>query len=123
MKRNPMTDEEINTLARQIYRGEVFTSYNKGVTQHLLPIIFMPLMFLNEEARQDMVDGDVDMLYAPMSAQGPRAINGMPQFFECSWCNKEDTKKVFDKVEAIGEAVEGVTKEESNGEKTTKNSL
>ncbi len=57
-----------------------------------------------------MIDGEVDMLYASMGSAGPMACNGMPQFFEFGWCNKEDTRKVLDKVEVIRKAVEEATK-------------
>lgn len=101
-----MTEGEIRNLAKEIYRGEVFTSYNSGVTQSLLPKIFMPLVFLTQEARQKMIDGDVDMLYAPMRKAGPTAVNGMPQFFEFQWCSKDDTSRVLEMVEKIRMAVE-----------------
>jgi hypothetical protein len=78
----PMTDDEIADLAKKIYRGEVFTSYNAGMTQNLLPRVFLPLMFLKKEKRQELIDSEIDMVYAPMDKAGPLAVNGMPQFFE-----------------------------------------
>lgn len=110
MPREPMTDDEIADLAKRIYRGEVFTSYNKGMTQRMLPMTFMPLNFLSEEAKKDMIDGEIDMLYAPMNQAGPMSCNGMPVFFEFGWCSKGDTIKVLEKVDAIRKAVEEATK-------------
>lgn len=104
-----MTDEEIKNLARQIYRGEVFTSYNKGVDESNLPMIFMPLALLDEKSRQKLIDGGADMLYAPMSGKVPMSIDGMPVFMEFKWCNKEDTAKVLEKLFAIEKVVEEVT--------------
>ena len=103
-----MTDEEIVDLAKKMYRGDVFTSYNDGMTQDLIPLVFLPLVMLDEEAKKELIDGDIDMIYAPMRKAGPRAINGMPQFFEFSWCNRSDTKKVFKKLDEITKAVDGV---------------
>ena len=48
------------------------------------------------------------MIYAPMRKAGPRAINGMPQFFEFSWCNRNDTTKVLEKLKKIMKAVDEV---------------
>lgn len=105
----PMTDEEISDLAKKIYRGEIFTSYNEGMTANLLPLVFMPLVFMSEEYKNKMIDGNVDMLYAPMGTAGPTCVNGFPVFFEFNWCSREETDKVFEKVEAIKNAVEEVT--------------
>lgn len=109
MSKEPMTDKQIKDLAKRIYKGEVFTSYTKGMTTHLLPMVFMPLVFLSDETKQEMIDNEADMLYAPLSAAGPRSINGMPQFYEFNWCSKTDTEKVFEKLEAIREAVKEAT--------------
>jgi hypothetical protein len=105
---NPrLTEDEVKELARQIYKGEIFTSWQVG--QHdlaLLPSIFMPLGLMDRSTKLKFLRDAPEMLYAPMSAAGPRGINGYPMFFEMSFVNKVDADRVWDEYQSVKQSLE-----------------
>lgn len=97
-----LTDEEIKDLARKMYRGEVFTSWQIAPQDMgLLGSIFMPLALMDRSQKLKFTRDKPEMLYAPMSAAGPRAINGYPMFFELSFVNKADADRVWAEYQSI----------------------
>jgi hypothetical protein len=100
----PMTDEEVNDLAKQVYRNEVFTSWmHMRAHEHdtLVPMVFMPLMFIDEITRKHMVRDQLFCYYENWREAGPRGINGMPIFMSMQSCTPDDAKRVADKVKEI----------------------
>jgi len=104
-----MTYGEINALAEEIYRGEVFTSNQiRTGDLNMLPVIFIPLVFAGPTFIEDMRKDKMGMIYEHFSEAGPRAINGYPSFFSLHIISQEDTNKVWEKYELIKKAVSGV---------------
>lgn len=96
------TPEQIDELAKRIYRGEVFTS-DQLKNPGLLGMVFLPLAFMGEEAKAKMAEEKPAMFWAPMSAAFPRSINGYPMFGEVHLVNEEDRQKVWARVKEIEE--------------------
>lgn len=106
-----MTDDEINALAVEIYRGSVFTSNQiRKEDMGMLPVIFIPIALFGQKLIEDMRKEDMGMIYEHISEAGPGSINGYPTFFSLHIVSKEETKKVWEKYEQIKKAVEGVIK-------------
>lgn len=100
------TTEEINQLAIDIYRGLVFTSAHIANDPDTIARVFSPLMMMDSNSMNHLVDSDPGLLYEYIDKAGPRSINGNPQFFSFSMINRDDTKRVFDAIDRIKKAVE-----------------
>lgn len=110
------TDEEINDLAKQGYRGEVFFSWHiREHDMHLLPSIFMVINFLDEVTRKEMQRDNIRHFYGNMSEAAPRAINGYPSFFSMGMLNQEDAQKIHNRIMEIMELLGDFKSEEPNG--------
>ena len=59
-----------------------------------LPVVFLPLAFMDEKQRQKLVDENVIHFYEYVDQAGPRSINGMPSFFSARNINQEEWEKV-----------------------------
>ncbi len=101
-----LTDDEVNTLAEEIYRGRVFTSgHIRQEDQMMLPSIFIPLIFAGEKLKEVLLKDAPGMIYEHLSEAGPRSINGYPVFFSMHIISHEDAKTVLEKVKRIKESV------------------
>jgi len=110
------TDEEINTLAKQGYRGEVFFSWQISEHDlHLLPSIFMVIGFLDDVTRKEMIRDEIRHFYGNMSESSPMAINGYPCFFGMGMLNKEDAERVHARIMEIMELLGDFKPEKSDG--------
>lgn len=109
------TDEELKTLAMDILQGRVFTSSQvpEGYAD-LLPQIFMPLMFMEEEQREAFLKEEPYLLYAPMKEAFPTGVNGFPMFGSMAYLTKEDTIKVDKYIQAYNEAIAAVEIEDED---------
>lgn len=58
--------------------------------------VFMPLIFLDEEQRKNLVDQKYVFAYEYYSEAGPRSINGMPIFTSVRFLNEEDYDTMWD---------------------------
>lgn len=106
-----LTDDEINTLAEETYRGSVFTSdHLRPQDLEMLPSIFMPLIFADEKLREELLKDAPAMIYEHLSEAGHLSINGYPMFVSFHMVSQEDAKKVWEKVEQIKKAVSEVIK-------------
>jgi hypothetical protein len=104
-----ITDERLNflrDLADRIYKGEVYCSWwiRKG-DEHMLPSIFMPLMFMEEKDRKDLMEQQVSFFYANMNSSAPRSVNGYPIFYEVGYLNKNEHEVLYDIYTRITAAV------------------
>jgi hypothetical protein len=110
------TDEEVNELAKQGYRGEVFFSWQ--VREHdtnLIGSIFMPIMFLDDVTRKEWIRDEVCHFYGLMKDASPRGVNGYPMFFGMGILNKEDAVRIDKRIREIMELLGDFKPEESNG--------
>lgn len=104
------TDEEITNLARQLYRNEIFCSFQlpKDQLASLLPMVFMPIFFLDKETiKQWQADG-IQHFYADMKYAGPRSINGYPIFTVMQGLNKEDGERLCTQYLKIEQAIDNI---------------
>lgn len=110
-----MTDDEINSLAEDIYRDRVFTSNHvRPGDLNMLPVIFVPLVFADKKFIEMMQKDAPGMIYEHFSEAGPRSVNGYPTFFSFHIVSQEDAKKVWEKVEQIKKAVGEVIKHDNS---------
>jgi len=95
------TDQEIAQLAMDIVDEKVFGSWDlKGAEfSSILPLIFMPLMFIEEDTKEQVLKADTAHLYEYFSEASPRSVNGYPIFFSFRMLSKENSNQVFEKVE------------------------
>jgi hypothetical protein len=93
-----LTDLEVADMARKIYRNEIFTSWMIHQSDEgLITGIFMPLMFIDEVTRREMIRDKIAHFYADMGEAGPRTINGYPIFMSMGMLNGPDAKRIHDK--------------------------
>lgn len=111
------TDDELKKIAEDIFAGRVFTDRHIKLEDQkaLLHTIFLPLVFMSDKGTKEMKDANVAVLYEYLDKAGPRMINGYPCFFSMSFLNEAEAKKVFDLVEKIKAAVEGVSSGDTGG--------
>ena len=111
-----LTDErktELKQFAKDLHAGRIFWSLSlKEQDFSLLGSIFMPLLLVDEETRDDMQakfeTGEYHVVYAKMSDAGPRAINGYPMFMSCAFLSKDEAEQVIEYVQAIVAALDAI---------------
>ena len=103
------SDEQIKDLALQLYKNEIFTSLQvPDNSTHLLPSIFMPLIFMDDLTKKVLLLNEAHCFYAEMKDAGPRSINGYPMFFSMLYLNRTDADRLIKKYNAIKEAMDNV---------------
>lgn len=110
------TDEEVNDLAKQGYRGEAFFSWQ--VREHdvnLIGSIFMPIMFLDDITRKEWLRDEVCHFYGLMKDAARCGVNGYPMFFGMGILNKEDAQRINKRIIEIMELLGDYKPEENNG--------
>lgn len=102
-----MDDKELMELAEQVYRGEVFTSWQipDNQLEKMLPLIFMPMIFANKQTLKKM---NPYVFYAYMKDAAPRTINGFPMFLSMAYLEEGEGKKLWDYLQKIRKAMETV---------------
>jgi hypothetical protein len=100
------TDEFLKQLAMDTADGKVFTNAHIPDAQQsqMLPMVFMPLVFLDEKGQQEIKDMKITLLFEYLDKAGPRAINGLPNFFSVQMLNDVDSVKFwdyFDEIKAV----------------------
>lgn len=103
------TNEELTELARQLYRGEIFTSTQvRKEDLSSISMIFLPLAFAADVLRETIANQKPEVVYAKMNDALPRGINGYPMFTSCAFFNKAEWDFVYDKFLAIKKAMESI---------------
>ncbi len=101
-----LTKSEINKVAREIIQNEIFTSdYLAENDLHLLPHIFMPILF-GALDKEDI--NNIGMFYAYYTDAFPMGVSGYHIFHKFRIVNKEDTKKIWAKVQKMRNAIKRV---------------
>ena len=82
---------DAKAFAKRIYRREVFLS-DMVRPEHasLLGAVFMPLVFLDEDSREDLRERDVTCIYGDMKDAGSNSINGYPIFSAIGTLTREE---------------------------------
>lgn len=97
---------DLKQLSKDITSNLVFTSFMINPhDNHLLGSIFMPLSFLDEQQRKEMVDRNVYVIYEYYSESLPRSINGYPTFASFRSLSKDESMVVSDYCKKIQEAL------------------
>lgn len=94
------TDDEIAELAKRVYRHLTFVSWMMDNPQDL-PMVFMPILFLDEATRRQMIDDEIHFFYEDYDKAGPTSVNGMPCFTSFRTLSREDGYRLLDKVRQI----------------------
>lgn len=98
----PLAEEKISEIAKGIVANEVFISWQISERdQHMLGMIFMPLMFMDELTTKQMQNNKITHLWAKMNTAGPRGINGYPIFSGMGMLNQDDARRIHEKVVKI----------------------
>lgn len=104
-----MTPDEVKQLATDTFKEKVFYSTMvREIEDHLITSIFMPVVFMNKEQIEQLVEDKVAAFYEYMSEAGPRSINGYPMFTSMKTITVEDLAKVQEIVEKLTEATNAV---------------
>jgi hypothetical protein len=103
-KHRPMTDDEIKTLAEDMYKGLVFTDRQLSTADEL-PMVFIPLALAGKELIEELQKIPPGMIYEYIEEAGPMGVNGMPMFTSFKVASVEDTRKIFEHYHKIKEAV------------------
>lgn len=102
------TEKEISRIALGIYKGDIFTSAQiRKNDDGLLCQIFMPLLFLSEDGKNEMKDHNAVLFYADVSEALPTSINGYPIFMSMFYLNNEDNDRLWKKYDSIKNAIDG----------------
>lgn len=113
----PISDKKVQEIALGIMNNRYFTSRHIHSSDlHLLSSIFMPLMFMSQEAINKMEEENISLIFEDLSAAGPRGINGYPIFFSMQTLNGNDSKRVFEVYTRLTKAVEETLNSSSNEE-------
>lgn len=97
-----LTDDEVNQLAKRLYRNEIFPSWwIREHDAHLITSIFMPLVFVDEITRKQWVADGIAHFYGEYGNGPNMGVNGYPIFFSFGILNNEDAKRVNDKYNEI----------------------
>lgn len=94
--RTPLTPAQLKDIALGISRNEIFSSMQISPNDtHLLPNIFMPLMFMDDLQLKQLQADKIEHFYAPMSGAGPRSLNGYPLFMSVSMLTLDEAKEII----------------------------
>ena len=109
-KRTPRTDDELKQIAKDIVGGLVFTDRHipPDDRKAMLPMVFMPLMFADEKAIEQMKKDKIATLYEYYSKAGSRGINGYPIFASMYMLDDDEAKKVWEYHDKMQEALEKI---------------
>lgn len=101
----PLTDAQVDTLAKEFYRNEIFFSFQIPENQRgsMIMSVFMVLIFLDDIARKQMVENEIDVFYEYYKEAGPTSVNGYPTFFSCRMMTRSDANKVIARYKEIRE--------------------
>lgn len=86
--------ESLNELAQDIYDGKVFTDKHLR-TPHDLEMVFIPLAFLPEHQKKELIENPPGLIYEYFQKSNTRSVNGFPCFYTVHFLNKFQTQEVF----------------------------
>jgi hypothetical protein len=103
----PKSDVEIATIAKGIYQGTHFSSIqiDPSESPSILKMVFMPLVFMDKDQLQELVDDRVCHFYGEIEP-GNRGVNGYPCMFNMGTLTLDDATKLYNKVNEIHKAVD-----------------
>lgn len=104
------TRNELKQLAKDIHAGSVFTDRNvrPGDQERMLSMIFMPLIFLDEETIEKWKEDPPGMFYEYIEKAMPTGVNGYPMFMSMSYLTKKEAEIVVEYYEKVDEALKNI---------------
>jgi len=98
------SDAELKQIAIDLHAGRIFSD------RHLkdpadMRFVFMPIVFMTDKHRQEMIDDNIDFIYEYMEEAGPRSVNGMPTFMSYRMLNRAESKIMFKHYEELKETL------------------
>jgi len=104
-KKRPLKSNAfLKDLAQQVYRGEVFTSFQISNPQDI-GMVFMPLMLMSPDQSQGIHQDKPCMFYAYMKDRFPSGVNGYPCFGSVAHLNREEAEIFDDYYKKIEKAI------------------
>tara|TARA_Y100000592_G_scaffold42420_1_gene67430 strand:- start:1372 stop:1749 length:378 start_codon:yes stop_codon:yes gene_type:complete len=104
-KKRPLQSKQfLKELAQEVYRGEVFTSFQISNPRDI-GMVFMPLMLMSPDMTQGMYQDKPYMYYSYMKDRFPTGVNGYPCFGSVAHLNKEETEIFNDYYRKIEKAI------------------
>lgn len=101
------TDQELGQLAKRLYRGQIFGSWQvHSRDTKLLTWIFMPLFFMTAEQREELTRDGITHLYGEVDSALERSLNGYPCFASIGLLTQTEYETLMRKAEAIRAAVD-----------------
>ena len=86
---------ELKKLAVDIVEGKVFGTWNiPSYDQHLVPLIFVPLSFMDAKQLKKLKRRKVVHVYEYLDKAAPKTVNGYPIFFSFRLLKKRDWKRL-----------------------------
>lgn len=96
---------ELKKIAVALFGGQIFTTFHiRAGHEHLGKQIFMPALFLDDEAREKLHARKPHVFYEYLSEAGPLSINGYPIFTSMQMLVKEDWEIVVGMSKKMEEA-------------------
>jgi hypothetical protein len=103
-KNTNLTELEILQIAEDIYKGQIFTDRHLR-DKSMLQSVFMVLALADQKTIDSIKASKPGMFYEYLNKASPTAINGMPIFYSMRMANEDDTKKIFELVQKMEEAM------------------
>lgn len=90
-----MDEKELKQLSIDISENKVFGTFHMNKCEIAnMGMVFMPILFMEEEQRQSLRDKKVVHFYEYYTNAGPRSVNGMPCFMTVRSITENDWKKI-----------------------------
>jgi len=84
-----LSPEALAKFIEDVLADRIFTAHHIAAEDfHLIPMVFMPLAFLEKEERPPSVQ--IGTFYAPYVDAMPRSLNGYPIFGSVAFLHEED---------------------------------
>jgi len=95
--------QDLKEIAKGIHAGKIFTSnhLHKNESLNTLGMVFMPLLFMDKKAKDDLIKAKASVFWEWMDQAGPRAINGYPIFMSMRFMTDAEWIKVMAYVKKI----------------------
>lgn len=102
-------DQELKTIARDWVEGRIM--FTTQVPPEMVKMVFMPILFLNDEQREQLIADEVFAFYGKMEDAGPRSFNGYPMFTAMT----SVTEKEYEKLTRYVKSYQAMQKEFEEG--------
>lgn len=96
------SEEEIKTLARDVFTGRVIGSWmlERSEVESVFPLLGL----LDGEQASSMPNAGIVHVYEYLDKAGPLSVNGLPTFHSCRMLNREDAIRLANRIDAINKA-------------------